>query len=62
MKVLCLVDFPIKSGDRWLWNYLKNDDQVEFLSTATVDRYAKWGKLLAYYPAYGSLVYVRCLR
>jgi glycosyltransferase involved in cell wall biosynthesis len=55
MKVLCLVDFPIKSGDRWLWNHLQTDDQVEFLSTETVDRYAKWGKLWAYYPAYWHL-------
>lgn len=54
MKILCLLDVQVKPGDRWLWNYLpSSSDQVEFLvTTGSVDRFQKWGKLLNYYPAY----------
>lgn len=54
MKILCLLDVQVKPGDRWLWNYLpSNNDDVDFLvTTGSVDRFQKWGKLLNYYPAY----------
>lgn len=54
MKILCLIDNPVKQDDRWLWNYLPtSNDEVEFLvATGAVDRYQKWGKLITYYPAF----------
>jgi len=54
MKILCLIDNPIKPGDRWLWKYLpSNNDELDFLvATGAVDRFQKWGKLLNYYPAF----------
>jgi glycosyltransferase involved in cell wall biosynthesis len=54
MRILCLLDNVVKPGDRWLWNYLpSNDDEVDFLvTTAAVDQFQKWGKLLNYYPAF----------
>jgi glycosyltransferase involved in cell wall biosynthesis len=54
MKILCLLDNPVKPGDRWLWKYLpSNTDEVDFLvASGAVDRYQKWGKLLSYYPAF----------
>lgn len=54
MKILCLLDSPVKPGDRWLWNYLpSNNDEVDFLvTTGAVDQFQKWGKLLNYYPAF----------
>ncbi len=54
MKVLCLINNEIKPGDRWLWKYLpSNNDELDFLvATGAVDRYKKWGKLIAYYPAF----------
>jgi glycosyltransferase involved in cell wall biosynthesis len=54
MKILCLLDSPLKPGDRWLWKYLpSNNDELDFLTTATaVDQFPKWGKLLNYYPAF----------
>ena len=58
MKILCLTDFPIAPGQRWLWDYVRsNQDQVDFLHTQTNDRYAKWGKLFGYYPAYFKLAW-----
>lgn len=53
MKVLCVTDWPIPPGDRWLWNYLpESADTVDFVSIKPPsDRFAKWGKLLTYYPA-----------
>jgi len=58
MKVLCIVDFPIREGYRWLWSHLPpNEDEVDFCFPERVpaDRFAKWGKLLGYYPAYWQL-------
>jgi glycosyltransferase involved in cell wall biosynthesis len=54
MKILCLIDNVVKPGDRWLWNYLPStNDEVDFLvTTGAVDRFKKWGKLIAYYPAF----------
>jgi glycosyltransferase involved in cell wall biosynthesis len=54
MKVLCLVDTPVKPQERWLWKYLPaNTDEVDFLvATGASDSFQKWGKLLNYYPAY----------
>ena len=54
MKILCLINNPVKPGDRWLWNYLpSNNDEIDFVVAAgALDRYKKWGKLVAYYPAF----------
>lgn len=54
MKILCLIDNPIKPGDRWLWKYLpSNNDELDFLvATGAVDRFQKWGKLFSYYPTF----------
>lgn len=53
MRLLCLVDFNIKDGDRWLWSFLPgNTDEVDFITTHVQDRFASWGKLLNYYPAF----------
>jgi glycosyltransferase involved in cell wall biosynthesis len=54
MKILCLLDSVVKPGDRWLWKYLPaNEDQVDFLTTTGfVERFAKWGKIISYYPAF----------
>lgn len=63
MKILCLLDVHVKPGDRWLWNYLPySEDEVDFLvSSGSVDRFQKWGKLLNYYPAFW-LAGLRALR
>lgn len=56
MKILCLTDFVISPGQRWLWDSVPgNQDQIDFLHSPTNDRYARWGKLFAYYPAYVKL-------
>lgn len=53
MKILCLVDFPVRQGDRWLWNELAGSkDEVDFLWATARDRFAGWGKLLGYYPTF----------
>ena len=54
MKILCLIDNVIKPGDRWLWKYLPgNNDELDFvIASGAVDRFKKWGKLFAYYPAF----------
>ena len=53
MKILCLVDFPVRQDDRWLWNEMPNaGDEVDFLWATARDRFAGWGKLLGYYPAF----------
>lgn len=54
MRILCLLDSPIKPGDRWLWKYLPgNKDELDFLVTGgAADRFKKWGKLVSYYPAF----------
>jgi glycosyltransferase involved in cell wall biosynthesis len=55
MRVLCVTEFPIRDGHRWLWSHLPpNDDEVDFCFPARIpaDRFSKWGKLLSYYPAY----------
>ena len=56
MRILCLLDFPVRSG-QWLWDYLPEaGDEVEFLTlTAPQDRFSGRGKLLSYYPAYWRL-------
>jgi glycosyltransferase involved in cell wall biosynthesis len=58
-KILFLCDFERHSqGRRWLWDYIPgNQDEVDFLYTHTNDRYARWGKLFAYYPAYVKLAF-----
>lgn len=57
MKILCLLDNVVKSGDRWLWKYLpSNNDELDFLAPPRVaDRFQKWGKLFHYYPAFWQL-------
>lgn len=55
MRVLCLVDGPVISPDRWMWNHLPEEaqqDEVDFLWASPADRFKKWGKLLFYYPQY----------
>src|SRR5215211_4211532 len=54
MKILCLINNEVKPGDRWLWKYLpSNNDELDFVvATGAVDRFKKWGKLIAYYPAF----------
>lgn len=55
MRVLCLVDGPVRPPDRWMWNHLPQeaqDDEVDFLWASPADRFAKWGKLISYYPQY----------
>jgi glycosyltransferase involved in cell wall biosynthesis len=54
MKILFLLDNEVKPGHRWLWKYLpSNTDELDFLvANLTADRFQKWGKLFAYYPAY----------
>jgi glycosyltransferase involved in cell wall biosynthesis len=57
MKILCLLDTPVKPGHRWLWKYLPgNCDELDFLVAGEAgDRFQKWGKLLSYYPRYWQL-------
>lgn len=32
MRILCVLDWPVRSGDRWLWDLLPgNDHQVDFV-------------------------------
>jgi glycosyltransferase involved in cell wall biosynthesis len=51
MKILCLTDFIVPEGTRWLWDDLpENDDEVVFMHIQSEDRSEKWGKLLSYYP------------
>jgi glycosyltransferase involved in cell wall biosynthesis len=52
MNVLCLVDFPIKEGDQWIWNSLpsRKEDVINFIVTSAEDRSPRWGKILNYYP------------
>jgi len=54
MKILCLIDNEVKSGDRWLWKYLpSNNDELDFLvARGASDRFQKWGKLFNYYPSF----------
>jgi glycosyltransferase involved in cell wall biosynthesis len=53
VKVLCLTDWPVPAGARWLWDYPpESADSVDFVSIQPpADSFAKWGKVLAYYPA-----------
>lgn len=58
MRVLCLVDGPVKPPDRWMWNHLPEEaqqDEVDFLWASPADRFPKWGKFLSYYPQYLAL-------
>lgn len=60
MRVLCLVDGPVVSPDRWMWNHLPEsaqEDEVDFLWASPADRFRKWGKLISYYPQYGWLAW-----
>ena len=58
MKILCLTDFIIGAGHRWIWSYLPgNRDQIDFLHVRTIDRFPKWGKLLTTYPRYFYLAW-----
>jgi glycosyltransferase involved in cell wall biosynthesis len=51
MRILCLTDFPVPDGDRWLWNYVPdNHDEVTFLYVRVRDQFPGWGKLFGYYP------------
>lgn len=56
MKILCLLDKPdvVRPNDQWLWNYIPSEgNEVDFFyAPPATDQFAKWGKLLAYYPAY----------
>lgn len=53
MKILCLIDFPVRKGDRWLWNAIPDaNDEVDFLWATARDRFAGWGKVLSYYPTF----------
>jgi glycosyltransferase involved in cell wall biosynthesis len=59
-----LVDGRVEPPDRWIWNYLPDAaqrDHVDFMHTSSRDWFPKWGKLLAYYPAYWHLA-MRALR
>lgn len=56
MRVLCLTDFPVVEPDRWIWNYLPDQqDEVDFLWTEAADRFGGLGKLVTRYPAYFRL-------
>lgn len=56
MKILCVLDSPVRAPDRWLWDYLPNhQDEVDFVWVTSADHFARWGKLLAYYPAHMML-------
>ena len=59
MKVLCVTDWQLPPGARWLWDYPpESADTVDFVSMAApADRAAKWGKLLTYYPSYLRLAW-----
>ncbi len=48
-----MVDWVVPKGARWLWDYPpESSDTVDFVFIKPPsDRFAKWGKLLAYYPA-----------
>jgi glycosyltransferase involved in cell wall biosynthesis len=62
MKVLCVLDSPVQARDRWIWDDLPHKpDQVDFEWAAPADRFARWGKLLTYYPTYLLLAW-RALR
>jgi glycosyltransferase involved in cell wall biosynthesis len=42
MKVLCLIDSPVRPGDNWIWDYIANhDDQVDFVSSFSIPRLSK---------------------
>jgi glycosyltransferase involved in cell wall biosynthesis len=62
VRVLCLLDSPVQGGDQWIWHYLPQQrDRVDFEWVTPVDRFARWGKLLSYYPTY-LLLALRALR
>lgn len=64
MRVLCLVDEPVVPPDRWIWNYLSESaqlDSVDFMHVQAHDCFAKWGKLVTYYPSY-VLLSLRTIR
>lgn len=50
---LCVLDSPVRPGDRWLWNYLPgNDDQVDFAVAQPPDLFGGIGKAFTRYPGY----------
>jgi hypothetical protein len=58
MRILCITDWPITGGYRWLWSFLPpNDDEVDFVCprAAPADRAGRWGKVLGYYPMHVAL-------
>lgn len=58
MRILCITDWPITGGYRWLWSFLPpNDDEVDFVCprAAPADRAGRWGKVLGYYPVHIAL-------
>lgn len=58
MRILCLTDFPIASGSRWLWDFVSADKvEVKFIHTFVKDRFKTWGKLIFSYPAYLQLAH-----
>ncbi len=59
MRVLCITDCPVQAPTRWLWDYLPAvRDEVDFCwLRGPADRYARWGKVLAYYPTYWRLAW-----
>ena len=55
MRVLCILANPVIPPDRWIWNYLPQEeqkDEVDFLDISVADQFPKWGKLLIYYPSF----------
>lgn len=54
LRVLCLVDWLLTPGYRWLWDYLPDyNDQVDFVSISPpIDRFPGLGKFLGYYQKY----------
>ena len=52
MKILCLLDFPVRKQHRWLWEDVpENQDEIDFLTVQNRDIYKGWGKLFSGYPA-----------
>ena len=54
LRILCLVDWQLSPGYRWLWDFLPDfNDQVEFVSISPpTDRFPGLGKFLGYYQKY----------
>lgn len=49
MEILCLTNFPIPAGHRWIWEYLPgNTDEIKFLHISAPDRYKDWRKVFTH--------------